>query len=65
MQSNPKPTEEIITFIRFDRNPLTDITTKIPMNKRDIYCTQKQQKQIETSNKCRQQDDISQAVGNT
>lgn len=30
--------ETRITFIRLFKNPRTDITTSIPMNKRDIYC---------------------------
>lgn len=29
------------TFIRFVKNPRTDITTNIPMNSKEIYCIQK------------------------
>jgi hypothetical protein len=37
---DPLPTLETAkkNFIRFVRNPLTEITINIPMNSRDIYC---------------------------
>ena len=33
-----------ITFIRFVKNPLTDMTINIPMNSKDIYCKREDQK---------------------